>query len=469
MCGHHSTRDTRLLVTRAMHVACGATAGLCLTAMTAAAQIGPPVRPLPRAAATTTEPLASTSQVRALPGGRVLLNDATRRRLLLFDSTLTQFKVIADSAVGSPSPYGAAVGTLLRYRGDSSLLLDASSLSMLVIDPEGQIVRVRAIPRSQDASRIANIYTGIDAEGRIIYRGVNPLILPSIPQGGGIAVPEQPDSIAVVRIDLNTRKLDTAALVRAPKSSMIVSQSPSGGMRISSRQHPLPMLDEWTVTSDGRIALVRGRDYHVDWVNPDGSITSSPKMPFDWQRLEEKQAYIDSVRTAREKQREQSLKFTQTRYDSLMELSRKTGSQPPEPLPPLDQMYPPIQLVDADELPDYKPPFGPNAVRADADGNVWIRTNPMKPTPGGPVYDIVNGNGELVDRVQIAASRTLVGFGPGGIVYVGVRDPRGVRLERVRLNDPVAAQNTNAPGAAPIARPAQPGAPPPAPPPAPEP
>ena len=436
---------------------------VCAWALVADAQQGPPVRPLPRAAATTTEPLASTSQVRALPGGRVLVNDGTRRRLLLFDSTLTHFTIIADSAVGAANPYGTAIGVLMPYHGDSSLLMDASSLSMLVIDPEGQIVRVRAIPRSQDAARIANIATGMDAEGRLVYRGLNQLMLPSVPKGGGIAVPDQPDSIAVLRIDLTTRKLDTAALVKTPKSSMIVSQSPSGGMRISSRIHPLPMVDEWAVTSDGRIALVRGRDYHVDWLNRDGTITASPKMPFDWQRLDEdgKVAFLDSVKIAREKQRETSIKMMQSRYDSLMEVSRKTGGPSPQPLPPIDEYYPPVNLVGPDELPDYKPPFGMGAVRASADGTIWIRTSPMKPTPGGPVYDVVNANGELVDRIQIAPTRTLVGFGPGGIVYVGVRDPRGVRLERVRLSDTSAAPAEGAPSAAPPSpRPAPPPPPP---------
>jgi hypothetical protein len=442
-----------------------------VAATSADAQGGPPVRQLPRAIAATTEPLLSTSQVRALPGGRLLLNDATRRRLVLFDSTLATFTVVADSAVGFPNPYGTAISTLLPYRGDSSLLMDPTSLSMLVIDPEGRIVRVRAIPRSQDATRIANLYSGVDADGRLLYRGINPLMLPSVPPGGGVAVPEQPDSIAVLRIDLATRKLDTAALVKTPKSTMTVTQSPSGGIRINQRTNPLPTLDEWAVTSDGRLALVRGRDYHVDWLNRDGTITSSPKMPFDWQRLDEdgKAKFLDSVKVAREKQRETSMKMMQTRYDSLMEVSRKTGGPAPEPMPPVQDMYPPINMVGPDEIPDYKPPFGASAVRADADGNLWIRTNPMKPTPGGPIYDIVNGEGVLIDRVQFPVTRTLVGFGPGGIIYVGTRGPRGVMLERVPLHGPPpepadASRGAPPPSGAPVPRPAVPTQPPPPPP-----
>jgi hypothetical protein len=35
----------------------------------------------------------------------------------------------------------------------------------------------------------------------------------------------------------------------------------------------------------------------------------------------------------------------------------------------------------ASELPDYRPPFGSGAVRADMDGNLWIRTIPGKFPP----------------------------------------------------------------------------------------
>ncbi len=89
----------------------------------------------------------------------------------------------------------------------------------------------------------------------------------------------------------------------------------------------------------------------------------------------------------------------------------------------------------AGELPDYKPPFAVGSVRADADGNLWIRTNPAKPTPGaGFVFDIVNRQGELKDRIQLPLGYALVGFGRGGVVYLSMRDAKGVHLARVRLS-----------------------------------
>jgi hypothetical protein len=96
-------------------------------------------------------------------------------------------------------------------------------------------------------------------------------------------------------------------------------------------------------------------------------------------------------------------------------------------------MYPtPPTVIAYNELPDYKPPFAQSSIRADADGNVWIRVNQMKPVPGAYQFDIANNKGELIDRIQMPVARTLVGFGPGNIVYTIAREGTTVKLERVR-------------------------------------
>ena len=75
----------------------------------------------------------------------------------------------------------------------------------------------------------------------------------------------------------------------------------------------------------------------------------------------------------------------------------------------------------------------PNDLQFAADGNLWIRTIPAKPIPGGLVYDIVNSKGELFDRLQLPPGYTLVGFGKGKVVYLSTRDAKGIHLARVRL------------------------------------
>jgi hypothetical protein len=400
---------------------------------------GPPIRALPQAVASTTEPLMSAGQVRALSDGRVLVNDGSRRRLLMFDSTLALIGVIADSAIGSANAYGTGIGVLLAYRADSSLLIDPASLSMLVIDPAGQIVRVRAVPRTTDVSYMTSLATtygfpGFDAVGRMIYRGPIPSGIPRIPPGGGVAVPVGPDSAAIRRIDLATRVVDSIAMVKGNRSSYLATQSASGMISMRSRTNPMPLVDEWAVMADGSVAIVRGRDYHIDWVEPDGRTSSSPKMPFDWQRLDldDKTRVIDSLKTATERTMQLMIAREQARYDSLVAVARETRGPMPTP-PPLADMIYRANYGPADELPDYRPPFSAGAARGDADNNLWIRTNPMRPTPGGPVYDVVNRQGEVIDRIQFTGTRTLVGFGPGGVVYVLSRGQTGAKLDKVRV------------------------------------
>jgi hypothetical protein len=103
------------------------------------------------------------------------------------------------------------------------------------------------------------------------------------------------------------------------------------------------------------------------------------------------------------------------------------GNSPPMPQLRTDGVMAPA------ELPDYRPPFPVNGVRADGDGGLWVRINTPKPIQGGAVYDVINRQGELADRIQLPPGYTLVGFGAGKIVYLSMRDANGVHLARVRL------------------------------------
>src|SRR6185295_9029419 len=57
--------------------------------------------------------------------------------------------------------------------------------------------------------------------------------------------------------------------------------------------------DQWAFLSDGTVAVLSVQDYHINWVDPDGTHRSTPKMPFDWKRLSDadKQKKMDSLKT----------------------------------------------------------------------------------------------------------------------------------------------------------------------------
>ena len=431
---------------------------LALPATVAAQQapiVGPPVRPLGAIEATSNEKFGAVVTVRHTPGG-VLVNDIANRRLLRFDAKLAAFTVVADTTPATASAYSGRVANLIAYHGDSSLFIDAASSSMLVIDGAGQVARVMALPRSRDAmvlgSAIGN--AGMDAQGRLAYRAMPNMQFRMMgpPGAGGVPQPpEQPDTAPIVRVDLASRATDTLGYLKVPRPKVDIQRDEgTGRMTLNMIANPLPTVDEMVVTSDGSIAIVRGRDYHVDWIRPDGTRESSPKMPHNWQRLseEEKVTFLDSLKAARERllasqpqpagPQPGGATTTTTGPDGQRQQTTMvvSGGGPGVALGgggPMGMNSRNVSWVPANELPDYKPPFFNGMVRADGDGNIWVLTIPTRGIPGGSVYDVINGKGELVDRVQVPAGRTVVGFGSGGVVYLAARDGNTTTLEKAKM------------------------------------
>ena len=424
---------------------------------TAIAQQAPPTRQLGPVTAVSSEQLGAFVTIRDIGRG-VLVNDMQNRRLLFFDSTLTQVSVVADTTPATAGAYGGRTGALIAYRGDSSLFIDPQSQSMTVVDPQGKLQRVMALPRSQDAMTLGNAVFGVptfDASGRLVYRGapdMRAMMARSMGPNGTFTPPEPPDTAALVRIDLATRVLDTVGFLKVPKIKMDIQRDENGRVRMQSIANPLPVVDDWAVLPNGSIALIRGRDYHVDWVRPDGARESSPKMPFDWQRLsdEDKVAFLDSVKAVR--QRMVAADSANRRGAAVGFGAGAAAGGPPGggeqrvtimagpggaggPPPGGGAFGGPgreMTFVTPSELPDYKPPFFVGSVRADADGFIWVRTIPTKAIAGGVVYDVVDAKGALVDRVQVPKDRTIVGFGKGGVVYLLAREGNVSKLERAK-------------------------------------
>src|SRR5256714_8314512 len=260
------------------------------------------------APATSTEALVSLAAVRQLPNGNVLVNDQGGRRVLLMDSTLNVLGVVADSSSSASSAYGPRPGGLIPYRGVSTLSVDPASLSILVIDPVGKIASVMAGPRPNDVSFLTGGpfgNPGFDSKGRLVYRSFAGPTGPPRGANGAFVPPVFPDSAAIVRFDLASRKLDTAGFLKVFRPVMTMSQDANGGVRMQSMLNPLAVVDDWVVTSDGAIAIVRGRDYRVDFIGADGTRTTGEKIPYEWQRLtdEDKIAFIDSTKAALARQR----------------------------------------------------------------------------------------------------------------------------------------------------------------------
>ncbi len=425
-----------------------ALASAAVAAASASAQQAPPVRALGPITRVSTQPMASVSAAIPLSDGHVYVNDVVSRRVLLFDSTLATAKVVADSTAVTSKAYGARPGALFAYRADTAILTDPASGSMPVLGPTGTIARVMAAPTVAGpiGLNLGNPFypPGFDAQGRLVTQLPTLVRFADQPPGKASEQRTTMDSSFVVRMDLAARTLDSVAPFKTVKINQVIGRDEDGRMT-SMKITPdiLPVVDDWTVCVDGTIAIVRGRDYHVDWLSPDGKWRSTPKMPFDWQRLDDTQktTLIDSALTA-----------IKARRDSMDAIVASRGAIPAggavggrgEVVAAVGGRgrgagdgsgAPPPQLIDGrpalSDLPDYRPAFLRGSTRADAEGNLWIRTTTL--VKGQPVYDVVNRQGTIVDRVQLPPFRTIVGFGPGA-VYMAVKDSAGtVHLERARI------------------------------------
>ena len=368
-----------------------------------------PVRTV-KIAAVSNESFAATPGIRQLPNGRVLVNDQPGRRLLVFDSTLTSFTIAADSAGTNGSPYPRSVlrSPMLAYPGDSALMVDFDAHTLLLIGPDGKTARAMAAPRSDDLIKLLSGTTGTDAQGRLFYRGDGrPSAKPGDPPDASTR-----DTIAVLRADFDTRKVDTIALFGAPRFAGNPLATDVNGKRSATlRVNPIPAVsDEWAVMTDGTIAIVREHDYHVDWIANDGKLSSTPKLPLAWRRLtdDDKRARIDSAKKV---------------IDSLASIGKPYGlfrvvSRLPDGSVKRDSIIPTITYASLADITDYVPPIRAGAAQADADNHLWILPTTSAQPGAGLLYDVVNRKGELFERVRLPIDCVLTGFGKGGMLYL---------------------------------------------------
>ena len=390
-----------------------------------------PERELSAPDAKSAEHFGTILNVRPLVNGGVLVNDGQHRQLVALDATLNRRTVIIDSVAVGGQSYGATAAPLIPYLGDSSLFVDNASLSLLVIDASGKIVRVMAAARPSDLRMLGTSASGVDTKGNLIYR--RPTVALAVPppsdNSGKTTIVEakQLDSTSIVRANFDTRTLDTLIQIKTTTGTRGRLVTSHGRSVNTMYANPLPTVDDWAVLSDGSLTVVRGHDYHVDVVRQDGTVLVGDQLPFDWKKLSDadKQQLIDSARAVQE-----------TR-DSISRASDASRARPVSLASdaPMAQTYLLVHdFVPLKEIPDYWPPIRTGAARADLDAQLWILpTTSAQSKNGELVYDVVNNRGELAQRVRVPAGRSIAGFGHNGIVYLMQRDSAGWTLERTHV------------------------------------
>jgi len=372
--------------------------------------------------------------IRELSNGGVLVNDGGRRQLLLLNLQLKQSAVVLDSAGSAGRAYGPRPAPLIRYVGDSTLFVDGQARALLVLSPTGDLARVMAPVQPNDLVTLSYLPSGGDREGRLIYQSTDR----SKPDPKRPNVMLRADSAPIVRANFETRRIDTLARVRLRVTTVRTeSREVGSNWEHTNFVNPLPIFDEWAVTEDGSVAIVRGHDYHVDFIRQDGSKHSGPKIPFAWRPLTkaDKEALVDSSRKARLVREQKSDNAPGSNTTGLVSSAtlqaRSTGAPVSSPPKFLERE------VEIDEIPEYWPPVRRGSIRADRDGNIWmLPTTSSASLKGELIYDVADGRGNLLYRVRIPSGKAIAGFGRNGTIYLMQRSEnpaQGWSLEKARL------------------------------------
>ncbi|MEO7998987.1 MAG: hypothetical protein ABI852_16160 [Gemmatimonadaceae bacterium] len=394
--------------------------------------------------------------VRQIADGQVLVNDGLRRQVVLLDAKLAPSRVVLDS-VTSPNGerYGAVAAPLLAYLGDSSLFVDREAQALLVIDPNGKIVRTVASPaKGRQFTFLWFSASAVDHNGNLLFRAVTGTPAKRIGDTTSSTVVmevRQPDSTYILRANFDSRMTDTIARLKQIGGMRTISTRPPNS-RPTQRLivSPIETLDDWTTLSDGTVAIVRGGDYHVDFLRPNGKQESGAKLPFDWKPIADadKQKIIDSTRKAvddaaaaggtsgSQAARDAQLKALIGSIESMpgaapVVQQRALAVPAPSAAVPLIQ----YEFVPLNEMPSYYPPLRLGYTKGDSDGNLWILpTTSAQSKAGELVYDVVSSKGAMVERVRVPLGRLIAGFGSGGVVYLMNKDAAGLwHLERTKV------------------------------------
>jgi hypothetical protein len=350
-----------------------------------------------RPAAESADGFTMIGGVRELSSGKVLVSDPMERSVQLVDLTAGTAVKVGREGQG-PGEYSFP-GELLPLPADTTLLVDRMNRRFLFILPNGKTGESLAYP--------ADLGLGVDPRfvdgaGRIYFQGS------LLPAGGRLeGSVTTPDSVPLLRWDRRSR-LDTVAFLKVPAMNLHTSGG-SGARMVMMRSQPFSPEDAWAVARDGRLAVARVADYHIDWFSPSKQKTSGPANRFERLRVNEadKEAQRRAMRNPR-----------------VFVSGGAGGGSRAAPPPPADMPEP--------EYPEFKPPFPGRSAWVAPDGNLWLLRSRLGGDPV-PTLDVFDARGNLVGKVTIPRDRRVVGFGANS-VYMAKTDGDDLQwLERYEL------------------------------------
>lgn len=364
-----------------------------------------PTRSLGKLLAEHPEPFSGIVEVRELASGSVIVLDGKDNVLQLLSQDLETATRV--SRVGSGPAEYRRVMQLIAHRADTTYAYDVMNARFLVIDPRGAATTTVSLRDAAGGLPVGPMAVrGYDARGRLYYQGINFRM--------GKDGPAFADTAPLLRLTGATKAIDTLAWVRIgmPRVNMSGDMQKGGGS-VRLGMPAFPVVDEWGIMPDGRVAVLRGRDYRIDWIGPDGARRPGAAVPYTRVRVTD---------ADKAKSRETNRKVQQ-------EVSKAAaGAASGIPGGSRGKM-PSMKVDEPTEWPEYKPPFAQGALKVAPNGELWVAR--LRPAADeAPLFDVLDATGVLRYRVQLPKKSRLAGLGARHIYVVRIDDDDLEYLQR---------------------------------------
>lgn len=350
------------------------------------AQQAPPVRDLPKPSRELEDPYSLVSALREIGGGRVTVVDGMDGELSIVNFATGERNPLGRQGAG-PGEYRMP-GSVFRLRGDTIWAMDPAQQRFTVFLPDlkaGVPFHLEMFDAVTKTVLMAPF--AVDNAG-LMYSGTMAIN----PGSGGVQIP---DSVAVVRFDPRTPAAARTTLgkVRFPTSGKPEMQIEGQVVKYKMAFPGLVTADSWAAFADGRVAIVHGFNYSVEFIAPNGTRTTSRPIAYD--RIPVTRVDQDAEMAEAKRMLAEQMKAVRRQMPAGVTLE--------------------INMTPPESWPSSYPAIAPMAIHAAPDGMLWVkRSTPAK--LDREQWDVISPAGVVVARWRLPARTRVVGVG-AGVVY----------------------------------------------------